>query len=139
MNFKKLLLPLIAAVLLFAGCSKDHGTRIYTTYYTIEHYEWAANANLGYYYVECSNPNITTDVIDGGAVMAYYLDNNGFDNQLPYLLPYYDNDKLYFENVRYDVSTGKITFIIQESDLTTNLNIQNQMKFKVCVMKNMDY
>lgn len=145
---KKFLLPLMAAFLLLAtGCSKD--ARVVTLYYTVNPGEWQQNADdggYGYYYAECQCPELTPDVIMDGAVTAYYLENSGnysYDNQLPYLVPYYVNaddgtSSLYFENVRYDLSENFVTFIIQQSDNWAGSESRptRQMKFKVCIIAN---
>ena len=65
-------------------------------------------------------------------MVAYFIDADGRDNMLPYLLPYYDNNigDYYYENVRFDVSRGEITFIIEDSDFN-HANIPSHMSFKV--------
>jgi hypothetical protein len=75
-------------------------------------------------------------VIEDGIVVAYYIDGDGRDNMLPYLLPYRDDstDELYYENVRFDMSQGKITFIIEDSDFY-HATVNHLMKFKVSVAK----
>ena len=134
----KILLPLMATVLLLAGCGRD--VELSTTYFTIQPGEWSTQENLGYAYAEKQFPELTDNVINGGAVMVYYIDENGYDNQLPYLLPYSQmddqgNEGLYFENIRYDLRRGWITFIVQQNDNYVILP-SKAMKFKVCILEN---
>ena len=81
-------------------------------------------------------PEITNKVIENGIVVAYFIDNSGRDNMLPYLLPYFDQNinDYYYENVRFDISRGEITFIIEDSDFE-HANIPNLMKFKVSIVE----
>lgn len=140
MKLKKLLLPFIALTMLLSGCGRDHMV-MFTQYYEIHSDEWTGNDNMGYAYCERSCPSITPGVIQEGAVLAYYIDDNGFDNPLPYLLPYYEVDENgntigpFFENLRYDISDGKITFILQQNDCTP-MPPQGKCTFKVCIMEN---
>lgn len=141
MNIKKLFLPLMMVALLFCGCARETGAIVSTTYFTITPGEWNTNSNVGYAYVEKPFHELDEYVIQQGAVMAFYIDGDGYDNQLPYLAPYYsdsDNDgidELYFENIRYDLARGCITFIIQQSDLACLVPTQN-LRFKVCIIAN---
>lgn len=138
---KLLLLPLVAMTMLFSGCGPEVELR--TTYFTVNPGDWQRMVadvvdgdEYGYAYAECAFPELTQNVIDGGAVMVYYIDAAGFDNQLPYLLPYYDNGNgPYFENIRYDLQPGCITFIVQQNDNIV-LTPSVKMAFKVCVFQN---
>lgn len=139
-HLTRILLPLMAMAFLFAGCGREPGVQMRTTYFSIAPGEWQSQDNLGYAYAECAFPELSEDVIQGGAVMVYFVDDNGYDNQLPYLLPYYEtdangNEGLYFENIRYDLKRGWITFIVQQNDNMIYLPTK-KMNFKVCVLRN---
>lgn len=138
MNLRKLVLPVLAAAaMVFAGCSDEPAAIIDTYYVDIDPGEWSRQSDMGYYYCEKSLPAISQGVIEYGAVFCYFIDEYGYDNLMPYLYPYYDADGgLFWQNIRYDVSQGKITFIIQESDMYTEGSINARMKFKVSVMYN---
>lgn len=137
MNLKKLVLPLLAVMaLVFSSCNDKPAAFIESYYVTVKPGDWSRQTDMGYLYTECPLNALDGRVIDNGFVSCYFIDQYGYDNQLPYLLPYYTDDGLFWENIRYDVSQGKITFIIQESDMFTDLTVNNDMKFKVCVVKN---
>ncbi|MBQ9474054.1 MAG: hypothetical protein IJU81_06560 [Bacteroidales bacterium] len=144
---KKYLLPLLAAaVVLLAGCSNK--TRVITSYYNVGPNQWDAHLNDNgdgtftpdYYYSEWTNEDITPEVVENGYVLVYYVDGAGRDNQLPYVLPYYDEDQdaYYMENIRFDVKEGRIRFIIEDSDFGTYNSVQfiqqkeRTLQFKVC-------
>ena len=74
-----------------------------------------------------------------GVVMAYYLDNDGRDNILPYTLYFTDDAGVpYQERFEYDIEPGKITFKIKDTDFNTQASMANigTMKFKVSVIRN---
>lgn len=152
---KKFLFPLLAVmVMAFAtSCENDDpvvivdgggqgnvnnpSLTIKTYYFDVYANDWCANSAAGYYYCECSLPALSEDVINSGLVMAYLIDADGYDNPLPYLLPRYNatTDSYYWENVRYDICNGKVTFIIQDSDFYTGaMDFENPYKFKVCIV-----
>ncbi|MCF0211682.1 MAG: hypothetical protein HUK17_02135 [Bacteroidales bacterium] len=136
-HLTKLILPLVAVVILLAGCGRE--VELTTTYFTVKPGDWQSNGT-SYAYAECPFPELTENVIQGGAVMVYFIDQNGYDNQLPYLLPYYEtledgSEGLFFENVRYDLKAGFITFIVQQNDNYVFLPTAT-MQFKVCVFQN---
>lgn len=143
---KKFLLPmLIAMMAVFASCGPDPQpicpgphVAMQHDYFTVTPDQWQFDDNAGYLYSEWESSIITDDVINNGMVNVYYIDDYERDNQLPYLLPrYYYNDLgeiVYFwENVRYDLSNGKVTFILQPSDFDIENSYQEirKMQFKV--------
>ena len=141
---KKFLLPIIASVLLLAGCSEK--AHIITHYYTVNSNQWERSITTyedgtyttNYYYSTWENSDITPDVINDGVVLVYYLDNDGRDNILPYTLYLSDNGVNYQERIEYDIEPGKITFKIKDSDFNTDQSMQQigTMKFKVSVIAN---
>lgn len=142
MNVKKMLLPLVACLAFaFNGCTREPAALIETYYVTVDPGAWSRNADMGYLFYECSLPAITQNVIQNGATFAYYIDDYGYDNLLPFLMPYYEtdadgNEGLYWENLRYDLAPGKITFIIQESDRYVDIQVASTKKYKVSIMSN---
>lgn len=145
---KKLLLPLVAMVLLFAGCTEK--AHIITNYYNVHNDQWDAaittypdgTYTTNYYYSEWENVDITPDVIDEGIVLVYYIDDNNRDNLLPYTLnhePYVDdngNQVYYQERIEYDIERGKITFKVCPTDFGVAEVNSDLMRFKVCVIRN---
>jgi hypothetical protein len=83
-------------------------------------------------YAEKSLPAISGDVVDHGVVMAYYVDD--YDNLLPYIRSYATGS---FEVIRYDITEGKITFIIESNENVLPPVPDNyRMEFKVVVLRN---
>lgn len=143
-RFIKFVLPLLAVAMLTVSCHRDceplPGTATLKTYYfTVNTYDWQAQERLGYVYCEKAFNELTENVLNNGAVMVYFIDQNNLDNQLPYLNPYYqelDNGEMgiFFENIRYDVRPGYITFIVQQNDCVL-LAPNAPCQFKVCIFE----
>lgn len=139
---RKFILALAVLPFLLAGCTKETIVQhvyqgcVESFYIDVEPRHWVDNPGLTYIYATFVAPEITADVINNGIVVAYYIDGDGRDNMLPYLLPYRDGNtgSLYYENVRFDMSQGQITFIIQDSDFYP-ATVNHLMKFKVSVAK----
>jgi hypothetical protein len=138
---RKFILALAVLPFLLAGCTKEtivhvHQGCVESFYIDVYPNHWVDDPGLTYIYATFVAPEITTGVIEDGIVVAYYIDGDGRDNMLPYLLPYRDDstDELYYENVRFDMSQGKITFIIEDSDFY-HATVNHLMKFKVSVAK----
>ena len=138
---RKFILALAVLPFLLAGCTKEtivhvHQGCVESFYIDVYPNHWVDHYGLSYIYASFSAPEITTGVIEDGIVVAYYIDGDGRDNMLPYLLPYRDGrtGNLYYENVRFDISPGEITFIIQDSDFE-HASVMSPMKFKVSVAK----
>lgn len=143
---KKLILPLIASFLLLTGCSEK--AHVVTSYYTVKPNQWelattrypsTGTYTVNYAYSSWENIDITPDVIETGVVLAYYIDENGRDNQLPYTLYFTDDNGVpYQERIEFDIETGRITFKIKDTDFQTEASMANigVMKFKVSVISN---
>ncbi|MBR5832254.1 MAG: hypothetical protein IKY79_06525 [Bacteroidales bacterium] len=136
---RKIIIALFIAIPCFmTSCIKEEDVHIHnygivkTFYIDVYSNHWVDRNDLPYIYASFSAPEITKEVIENGIVVAYFIDADGRDNMLPYLLPYYDDNigDYYYENVRFDVSRGKITFIIEDSDFN-HANIPSHMSFKV--------
>ncbi|MBP5326827.1 MAG: hypothetical protein J6Y98_02805 [Bacteroidales bacterium] len=142
---KKFLLPLIALVMLLAGCSEK--ARVITSYYTVQPNKWqlatavdgSGNLYVDYAYSTWENIDITPEVIDNGVVLVYMIDQDGRDNLLPYTFYFTDpTGKNYQERFEFDVQTGLITFKFKDSDFNTTQSLQNigTLEFKVSVIGN---
>ena len=142
---KKFLLPLVAMVMLLAGCSEK--ARVITSYYTVQPDKWQVatavdgsnNLYVDYVYSTRENIDITPEVIDNGVVLVYMIDKDGRDNLLPYTFYFTDaNGNNYQERFEYDVQTGLITFKFKDSDFNTYQSLQNigTLEFKVSVIGN---
>lgn len=136
---RKIIIALLIAIpCLMTSCIKEEDVHIHnygivkTFYIDVYSNHWVDRNDLPYIYASFSAPEITKEVIDNGIVVAYFIDADGRDNMLPYLLPYYDENinDYYYENIRFDVSRGEITFIIEDSDFD-HANIPSHMRFKV--------
>ena len=142
---KKLILPILAAFVMLTGCSEK--ARVITSYYEVSPNQWeyatTLNADrtytIDYAYSAWENIDIDEEVIMNGVVMAYYIDNNGRDNILPYTLYFTDdNGAPYQERIEYDIEQGRVTFKIKDTDFNTAESMANigTMKFKVSVIRN---
>jgi len=85
----------------------------------------------GYYcYAEAQLKELTSAVINDGAVLAYMIDGD-FDNQLPYIIPYNGYTRI----IRYDLQQGTIGFIVEDADFRTQLPpFMGTVTFKVVVI-----
>ena len=144
---KKLILPIIASLLLFAGCREK--AHIITTYYSVEQNQWSVypenSASPDYIYSSWENIDITPEVIDEGVVLVYFIDEEGRDNLLPYTIYHLDDNGVpYQERIEYDIEfdkslgCGVITFKLKATDFHILQSTQNAgtMLFKVCVISN---
>ena len=142
---KKFILPMLAAFLLLTGCGEK--ARVITSYYKVQPNQWEQAYTLNddgtytvnYYYSTWENIDITPEVMDNGVVLAYYIDNDGRDNQLPYTLYFLDDNGVpYQERIEFDIEAGKITFKIKDTDFNTAISMQNigTMNFKVSAIGN---
>ena len=140
---KKALIALVSCMFLLCGCSYEKyeiGTDMVVSYYTITPNQWVKeNTGVGFqYYCTIRNKDITKNVIDDGAVLAYYLDPEfGTDHLLQYSFPVKDLDtgKKITQNIRYEVKRGEITFVLEWSDgVAYEIPEGADYEFKVCVM-----
>ena len=138
---RKFILALAVLPFLMSGCTKEtivhvHQGCVESFYIDVYPRDWVDDPNCTYIYAPFSTNKINSDVINNGIVVVYYIDESGRDNMLPYLLPLRDNNtnELYYENLRFDMSPGKITFIIEDSDFY-HATVSRPMKFKVSVAR----
>ena len=113
------------------------GTQINTYYFDVYPNEWRTDGNYGfsgyYCFAEKNVGELTSAVIDHGAVLVYVIFGN-FDNQLPFVEPLYDNGG-YTRIIRYDLQQGKIGFIVADTDFKTLCPpYSNVVQFKVVII-----
>jgi len=123
------------------GKDGKDGVQITTRYFDIPPslQEWKAEGNFGqegyYCYADIRCTELTSSVIDGGAVLAYMIEkvgNEEYDNQLPYLIPY----NAYTRIIRYDLRPGTIGFIVEDADFKTQLPpFMGTVTFKVVIIQ----
>lgn len=140
---KTVLALLLSCVFLFPGCSYEKyemGSEIKVSYLTVEPDDWYnENTQAGSYWsCRFRMDDITSDVIENGAVIAYFIDTRkGTDNVLPYVYPIRVNgqeyDEILLQNIRFNIEKGFIKFIAEWSD-GTKMDIQEKYEFKVCVI-----
>ena len=138
---KKAFIALVSCMFLLCGCSYekyDIGTDMVVSYYTIEPAQWVKeNTGVGYqYYCTIRNKDINKDVIEDGAVLAYYIDpETGLDHLLQYSFPVRigRTTEKTTQNIRFEVKRGEITFVIEWADGVA-YDIEEPYEFKVCVM-----
>jgi hypothetical protein len=130
----KKIIGLLTTLALVSACtitdSEDH---LVTHTYNINVHpsEWQAVNNGAdfYIYAEKTFPEITPGVIEEGVVLVYYVD--GYYNLLPYIRSY---DVYFFEVIRFDITEGKIAFIIESNQAYLPLVPDTSWLFKVVVM-----
>ena len=142
---KKALIALISCMFLLCGCSFERyemGSDINVSYYTVGYNKWTKEStgpNTWQYYYSIKNKDITNDVMDNGAVLAYFIEEAyGSDTPLPYTFTVSDtHHNVMTQNIRYEVKSGYITFIVEWSD-GGEYDILQDYEFKVCVISPSD-
>ena len=161
MKLKHIILPIMAAFLLFSGCTKEvnyYGAQIETYRFNINPAEWirVEGNNLpganNYLYCEKDVPAIDQQVFDYGTVQAYVWNvydqatNSGAWNTLPFVYPLEVleqtedggyNRYVIGENLRFEWEKGKVTFIIQDLDGFKPEDMVSTISVKVCITSNM--
>ncbi|MBQ9863871.1 MAG: hypothetical protein IJM33_00870 [Bacteroidales bacterium] len=161
MKLRKLVLPMLAIMLLAAGCTKEYyGAQIQTFQFQVNPGDWLRNqgpiepgAN-NYLYYEKAIPAIGQNVFLNGTVQAYCWNvydtqnNLGSWNTLPFVYPlevYLTNEEgeqelvIVPENLRFEWELGKVTIVIQDLDGydPESMELAGPITFKVCVTSNM--
>lgn len=142
---KKALIALVSCMFLLCGCSFERyemGSDINVSYYTVGYNKWTKEStgpNTWQYYYSIKNKDITNDVMGNGAVLAYFIDEAyGSDTPLPYTFTVSDtHHNVMTQNIRYEVKSGYITFIVEWSD-GGEYDILDDYEFKVCVISPSD-
>ncbi len=165
MKLKRLFLPMLTAVLLLSGCTKEYvtytsnyGSQIETFRFNVTPSQWkVAQGNNepssdNYLYCTLDVPAITDRVFDEGTVQAFVWNvydvnqNLGAWNTLPFVYPlelYVTNDQgeqemiIVPENLRFEWEKGTVTLIIQDLDGYDPTQLSETLSFKICVSSNM--
>lgn len=122
-----------------SGCSYDTyeiGTDMKVTSVTVTPDDWRSEVvpSGKYIYKEFLMADITADVIDNGAVLVYFIDEEDRDNILPYVFPVpVGPTQLVLQNIRYDVSVGKLGIVVEWED-GYDYSLTEPYYFKVCIM-----
>ena len=139
---KKVYLLLLSVLFLFNGCEiNKFGTKMFTDYIKANYDGWHREGRAGdagfYIWQKFEFKEINKSVIDDGAVMVYFIDENGGDNVLPYVFPVDNGREFVMQNIRYRVEKGFLTIIVEWSD-SEEYAIDYDMRFKVCIMSQED-
>lgn len=145
---KKALIALVSCMFLLCGCSFERyemGSDINVSYYTVGYNKWTKEStgpNTWQYYYSIKNKDITNDVMDNGAVLAYFVDEAyGADTPLPYsftvTVDQPHSSIVLTQSIRYEIKSGYITFIVEWSD-GGEYDILENYEFKVCVISPSD-
>jgi hypothetical protein len=141
---KKLFLY-FAGLLLISACGKDGApgatgpqgpsgnANVHSSTFVVSSTQWQTIGTSGTdyeKYVDLSDPYITQDILDNGAVLVYWITSSGINVQLPYQNVYPAGSTPFI----YQPSTtvGTATVEAYYSDWTSfNFNAGSQIKFKV--------
>ena len=136
---KKNVLALLVVALCFCGCSYDKyeiGSDLQVYYEDAPANKWLSSGREGepgyYVYQQFRFPEITSSVMDDGAVMVYLCDGN-IDVPLPNVFPVEDGRTIVTENMRFEVEKGLVTIVLEWNDFCFHDNLENY-KFKICIL-----
>ncbi len=136
---KKYFLALFVVALSLCGCSYDKyevGSELQVYYEDAPANSWHESGREGepeyYVYQQFRFPEITSSVMDDGAVMVYLCQGN-VDVPLPNVFPVADGHITVMENMRFEVEKGLITVVLEWSDFKFHDNLNNY-KFKFCIL-----
>lgn len=144
---KKILFPIVLSALFLSGCDVyrtyetievvKQGTDMFVDYIDAAGADWNLSGTEGqpgcYVYQEFRFDEITSDVLNKGAVLVYLVDAENRDNILPYVFPVDNGRELIMQNIRFDVEKGILTLIIEWQDFKRY--IQDNYRFKVCILQ----
>ena len=133
------------ALLLISACGKDGapgvagpqgpvGTaNVHSSTFVVGASQWQTTGTSGTDYekfVDLTDPYITQDILDNGAVLVYWITSSGINVQLPYqnVFPAGSTPFIY----QPSATVGTATVEAYYTDWTTfNFNANSQIKFKV--------
>lgn len=139
---KKVYLLLLSILFLFNGCEINRfGSKMFTDYIKAYRDGWVREGRAGdagfCLWQKFEFKEINKNVMDDGAVMVYFIDENGGDNVLPYVFPVDNGRELVMQNIRYRVEKGFLTIVVEWSD-SEEYAIDYDMRFKVCILSQDD-
>lgn len=141
-----LFLILLCSPLLFTSCEDQYyvteeyyGPTVNSYYIEVLPSHWKSVEDAGgeKYILEAAyNVNyITQDVIDNGAVIAYFIDPDGFgDFQMPYVFSRIVSGVKSMDVIRYELRRGQISFIIDNLDFIA-VPYDVPVEFKIVVVR----
>ena len=136
---KKNVLALLVVALIFCGCSYDKyeiGSDLQVYYEDAPANKWLSSGREGepgyYVYQQFRFPEITSSVMDEGAVMVYLCEGS-IDVPLPNVFPVEDGRTIVTENMRFEVEKGLVTIVLEWNDFNFHDNLENY-KFKICIL-----
>lgn len=138
---KRTILSILAAVALSLGLAACQHQTMESAEFVVRNGDWSRPQNANYLVCDAVWDALDADVVDLGTVNAYLIEG-GRQNMLPYVYPVdystYDTDgnlvgdPLYIaENLRFDYTYGKITFIMQDMDNEEPTGSFPDMHFRV--------
>ena len=134
----KTLAVVLFVIFAFVGCSYEVGVDMEVIYIDAKRNNWQISGKEGeegcYQFQEFKFPEITNAVLNEGAVLVYYIDEEGRDNMLPLVLPYDEGRETVIETIRFDCEKGYLTLIIESSDFMA-VPSSRDIRFKVCILK----
>lgn len=137
----KSMLIALFAVFAFSGCEYDvinEGLDMDVIYIDAKKKNWQLSDVEGeegcFQFQEFKFPEITNAVLNEGAVLVYYIGEDGRDNMLPLVLPYDDGRETVIETIRFDCEKGYLKLIIEALDFMA-VPLSMDMRFKVCILK----
>ena len=144
---KKILFPIVLSALFLSGCDVyrtyetievvKQGTDMFVDYIDAAGADWKLSGTEGqpgcYVYQEFRFDEITSDVLNNGAVLVYLVDAENRDNILPYVFPVDNGQELIMQNIRFDVEKGILTIVIEWQDFRKYT--QGDYDFKVCILQ----
>jgi len=141
---KKLFLY-FAVLLLIAACGKDGSpgatgpqgpsgnVNIHSTTFIVNATQWQTTGTSGTDYekfVDLSDPYITQDILDNGAVLVYWITSSGINIQLPYQNVYPAGSVPFIYQPSATVGTATVEAYYSDWG-SFNFNASSQIKFKV--------
>lgn len=160
MKVRNLIIPMVAMLMLMAGCGKEHYAVVDTYQFNVNPADWMRNegANLpganNYLYCDVTLPAIDQEVFQNGTVQVYCWNvydtqnNLGAWNTLPFVYPLevYVTDEITHEtnriivpeNLRFEWELGKLTLVIQDLDGydPESMELAGPISFKVAITRN---
>ena len=118
---KKMILPLLAAVVMAMGFTSCEHQTMRSTDIKVNGSDWSKPAGANYYIATFSWDELTEEVVMDGTVDAAIY-HNGRLNPLPYVYPIEagtdaSGNPIYVaENIRFQYTYGIISFIVEDLD-----------------------
>jgi len=134
-----------STIILLAGCRGDEGpmgprgfegnANVKSVIYDVPSTDWSGDVD-GYKAV-LSVPEITTDILDNGAVLVYRLNEENPSNRYFYMLPNTSVDDTSITYMDYDVFVGEIDIYLKwiDNGVNTTEPPSSTYSFKVIIIE----